>query len=96
MPATSRPHVVARDAKSGNQRLHRMRTAGLLSSETLFAHRAQFAPVNGKAVRCIAWTFEAHAGVRASISVGAVRRPGVARSARRYAAYPVCRDAPRA
>ncbi len=36
---------------------------------------------------CIAWTFEAHAGVRASISVGMVSPPGVARSARRYAAY---------
>ena len=36
---------------------------------------------------CIAWTFEAHAGVRASISVGVVSPPGVARSDRRYAAY---------
>ena len=36
---------------------------------------------------CIAWTFEAHAGVRASITVGPARVSGVARSARRYAAY---------
>jgi len=35
---------------------------------------------------CIAWAFEAHGGVRTSVSIGPIG-PGVARAGRRYAAY---------